>query len=129
MSTPSSDGRSVTKETTQLSYYDIVELEAAWRHASTLGLELNTHLSFAPYCDTAAVPSPTHIAATFKRLLAYLNVWSARHTGVRFTYIRVAHSADDGTGRNPNLHDRSTACRPRFMFGSEMPRRRISKTL
>jgi hypothetical protein len=92
------------RRTTELSRDDIAELEAAKDHARALGLELNTHITFAPYCDTAAVPPAADIAATFKRLLTYLSIRSSRHTGARFTYIRVAHSADDGTGLNPHLH-------------------------
>jgi hypothetical protein len=83
---------------------DIAELEAAKDHARAIGLELNTHVAFAPYCDTAGVPSARDIAKNFKRLLTYLSIWTRRHIGARFTYIRVAHSADDGTGQNPHLH-------------------------
>ena len=50
------------------------------------------------------IPSADDIAENFKRLLTYLSIWTRRHTGARFTYIRVAHSADDGTGQNPHLH-------------------------
>lgn len=92
------------RRTTELSHADIKQLKAARDHARAIGLELNTHVTFAPYCDTAAVPPAADIAATSKCLLTYLTNWTRRHAGVRFTYLRVAHSADDGTGRNPHLH-------------------------
>jgi hypothetical protein len=92
------------RRTTELSHVDIKELKAARDHARAIGRELSTHLTFAPYCDTDAVPSPPDIAATFKRLLTYLSIWTRRRTGRRFTYITVGHSHDDGTGRNPHLH-------------------------
>ena len=91
------------KRSTVLSRDDIAELEAAKDHAKALGLELNTHLTFAPYCDTEAVPSAPDIAAAFERVLKHVCMWVRRH-GVRFTYIRVAHSSDDGAGGNPHLH-------------------------
>jgi hypothetical protein len=92
------------RSSTELSCNDIKELEAAKDHAKALGLELNTHLSFVPYCDSGEIPSPSDVAATFERLLKHLAVWIGRHTGRRFTYIRVAHSSEDGAGRNPHLH-------------------------
>jgi hypothetical protein len=99
------------KCSTELSCDDIKELEAAKDHAKALGLELNTHLIFAPYLDDDVylddvddpIPSPSDIAAIFERLLKYVSVWVSRR-GVRFTYIRVAHSSDNGTGHNPHLH-------------------------
>jgi hypothetical protein len=91
-------------QTTELSHDDIGGLKAARDHARAIGLDLNTHVTFAPFCEAAAVPLPGDIAATFKRLLTYLGIWTTRHAGVRFTYIRVAHSDEDGTGRNPHLH-------------------------
>ena len=97
------------KCSTELSCDDIKELEAAKDHAKALGLELNTHLIFAPYLDDGVylddvpIPSPSDIAAIFERLLKYVSVW-VRRRGVRFTYIRVAHSSDHGTGHNPHLH-------------------------
>lgn len=87
-----------------LSHEAIGELEAAKHHAGTLGLPLNTHLSFTPFADTPALPSPADIADSFGRLLKHLSVWVKRRTGCRFTYIRVAHTDDDGSGRNPHLH-------------------------
>jgi hypothetical protein len=91
------------KNSTGLSRDDIAELEAAKDHAKILGLELNTHLVFVPYRDSVAIPLAPDVAATFKRLLKHVSVW-IRRRGVRFTYIRVAHSDDDGTGHNPHLH-------------------------
>jgi hypothetical protein len=82
---------------------DDKELEAAKDHAKVIGCELNTHLTFAPYKDSDAIPSPTDVAATFGRPLKHISVWVGRR-GVRFTYIRVAHSSEDGTGRHPHLH-------------------------
>jgi hypothetical protein len=92
------------RPTTELSHADIEELKAARDHARPIGLTLNTHVTFAPYCDTTEVPPSADIAKTFKRLLTYLTNWTRRHVGVRFTYLSVSHSADDGTGRNPHLH-------------------------
>ena len=89
------------KCSTELSCDDIKEPEAAKDHARVLGLELNTHLTFAPYSDSVAIPSAPDIAATFDRLLKHLTGWVRRHTRKPFTYIRVAHSSDDSTGRNP----------------------------
>jgi hypothetical protein len=97
------------RSSTELSCDDIKELEAAKDHAKALGLELNTHLIFAPYLDDdvylddVPIPSPSDSAATFERLLKPVSVW-ARRRGVRFTYIRVAHSSDKSTGHNPHLH-------------------------
>lgn len=92
----------VRKLSTELSHLDIAELEAAKHHAQTLGLPLNTHLTFSPYRDTDSVPSPGDIAATFGRLLKHLGMWVPRHTGLRFTYLRVCHADEDG--RHPHLH-------------------------
>jgi hypothetical protein len=92
------------KCSTELSCDDIKELEASKDHARVLGLELNTHLTFAPYSDSVAIPSAPDIAATFDRLLKHLTGWVRRHARKPFTYIRVAHSSDDSTGRNPHLH-------------------------
>jgi hypothetical protein len=97
------------KHSTELSRNDIAELEAAKDHAWAIDLELNTHLIFAPYLDDDVylddiqIPSPSDIAAIFERLLKHVSVW-VRRRGVRFTYIRVAHSSDNGTGYNPHLH-------------------------
>jgi hypothetical protein len=92
------------KPTDELSCDDIKELKAARDHAKAIGLPLNTHVAFSPYCDTDGVPPAQDIAESFKRLLTYLSIWTRRHTGARFTYIRIAHSDEDGSGRNPHLH-------------------------
>jgi hypothetical protein len=55
------------------------------------------------HLDDVAIPSAPDIAATFGRLLKHVSVW-IRRRGVPFTYIRVAHSSDDGTGHHPHLH-------------------------
>src|SRR5262249_46519458 len=67
------------------------------------GHELNAHLTFAPYSNSVSIPSPGDIATNFGRLLKHVSVW-LRRRGIRLTYIRVAHSSDDGTGHNPHLH-------------------------
>ena len=98
------------KCSTELSCYDIKELEAAKDHARAIDLELNTHLIFAPYLDDdvylddVPIPSPPDIAAIFERLLKHVSVWTLRHTRRRFTYLRVVHSAEDSSGHNPHLH-------------------------
>jgi hypothetical protein len=98
------------KCSTELSCNDIRELEAAKDYAKIIGHELNTHLIFTPYLDDndihlvdVPIPSPSDVAATFGRLLKHVSVW-VRRRGVRFTYIRVAHSSDDETRHNPHLH-------------------------
>jgi hypothetical protein len=92
------------KKTTELSCDDIKALKAAKDHARDIGHPLNTHLTFVPYYDALVSPSPADIAATFKRLLTYLSTWTWRNTRCRLTFIRIAHSDDDGSGRNPHLH-------------------------
>ena len=56
-----------------------------------MGLELNTHVTFAPYCDTASVPSPT--SQQVRLAGEILSVWIKRaHQPPLYLYIRVAHS-------------------------------------
>jgi hypothetical protein len=92
------------KLTSQLSHSAIKDLQAATVHARHIGLPLNTHVSFVPYRAAPNVPDPAGIAATFGGFLRHLSVWSRRRTSQPFTYIRVAHSEEDGSGLNPHLH-------------------------
>jgi hypothetical protein len=92
------------KLTHELSHLDIAELESARHHAHAIGLELNSHVCFTPYVDVDDIPTPLDVAATFRRFLKHLGIWVPRHTGRRFTYVRVVHTAEDGSGRNPHLH-------------------------
>lgn len=92
------------KLTTELSRDDVAALEGAKDMARAMGQELNTHVTFAPFQTVVDIPSPTTTAAAFAKFLKHTSMWVRRHTGQRLTYLRVVHTDDDGSGRNPHLH-------------------------
>jgi hypothetical protein len=90
--------------TTELSHIDIGEnLKPACSHARKLRLPLNTLVTFAPFRDRRDVPPPDVIAREFRRIKQHLARWCQRR-GIRFTAVSVAHSAEDGSGRNAHQH-------------------------
>ena len=93
------------KRTAELSCADIKALKAARDCAKDIGLELNTHITFAPYSDGGEVLlSPDEIARNSRRLLKHLTIWVKRRSRRQFTYISIVHTDEDGSGRNPHLH-------------------------
>jgi hypothetical protein len=86
-----------------LTHADVKNLRSAMFHASRIDRKLDTLVTFSPWRDQPGVAqNPDTVADAFRCILKHVNVWAGRHTGGRFTAIRVCHADEDGA--RPQLH-------------------------